>query len=157
MACASARAMLARAAGEAGDAELFDASMDAYRRLLDQPSERGMFGNLFTLREIELRGLVGTGRAHAAARLMAQPHDTVPAAPQWAVIEHVTTGQVLLAIGDHDGARHALMTAITQAENYQLPHQIQRAVRLADGDLPEVATQGRAAIVRLDQQLSGPP
>ena len=161
----AASAMLARAAGEAGHAELFDTSIDAYRRLLDQannqgdcqPDGSGMFDNPFTLREIQLRGLVGTGRASAAVQLMTHSHDNMPAAPQWAVIEHVTTGQVLLAIGDHQSAQHALSTAITRAETHQLPHQIQRAVRLAGDLLPGTTDQGRAALVRLNQQLARLP
>ena len=78
-------------------------------------------------------------------------------APQWAVIEHVTTGQVLLASGDHQSAQHALSTAITLAETHQLPHQIQRAVRLAGDLLPGTTDQGRAALVRLNQQLTRLP
>jgi transcriptional regulator with XRE-family HTH domain len=72
---ATACAMLARAAGEAGDAELFDDTIDTYQRLLD---ETDMFGNMFTFREIQLRGLVDTGRPGAVGRDRAGHHRPSP-------------------------------------------------------------------------------
>lgn len=154
----TACAMLARAAGEAGHTALFDTSIDTYRRLLDQsdnhPGRPGMFGNPFTLRETQLRGLIDTGRTSVARKHMAQPHNDTPAAPQWDVIGHITTGHVLLASGNYREATLALSDAITQAETHQLPHQIQRAARLSRDLLPDITDQARAALNRLDQQFT---
>jgi hypothetical protein len=136
--------------GKPADAELFDDTIDTYQRLLDQADETDMF----TFREIQLRGLVDTGRPGAAAPLMAKPYDSMPAAPQWGVIEQVTTGQVLLSIGDQNGAEQALLTAITSAQIYQLPHQLQRTLRLADSRLNTIMAAGRAALSQLDEQLT---
>ena len=109
-----------------------------------------------TFREILLRGLVATGRATVAARLPDQEHPpATPAAPQWAVIERITTGNVLLAIGDRDGATATLLAGLHGAEASRLPHQAQRAVRLAtSAALDEVTGIGRAVVDRL--RLSAP-
>ncbi|WP_211241096.1 helix-turn-helix transcriptional regulator [Pseudonocardia spinosispora] len=153
----AACAMLARAAGETGHAELFDEAIDAYQRQLDGPAgSSGMFGNRFTLREVQLRGLAATGRAPLAARLLGEVQDELPAAPQWQVIGHVTTGEVLLAVGDRQGAEQALLAAIAGATTYRLPHQIQRALRLANGQLDEVVAAGRPALDELGRQLAHP-
>jgi transcriptional regulator with XRE-family HTH domain len=150
----TALAMLARAAGEAGHADLFDHTIASYQRELDTGHDRGMFGNRFTFREIRIRGLATTGRASQAAHLLSEASNDVPAAPQWSVIEQVTTGEVLLAVGDHYGAEHSLLTAIAGAETYRLPHQIQRALRVAKGHLDDVAAAGRSALHRLERQPS---
>lgn len=155
-ASATACAMLARAAGETGDAELFDDTITNYRHLLDQAGDTDMFNSEFTFREIQLRGLVGTSRAHAAARLMAQPHHSTPAAPQWAVIEQITTGHVLLTIGDKCNAEGALLSAITGAQTYRLPHQLQRAARIAKNRLSSVEVVAHTALTRLNAQFSNP-
>jgi transcriptional regulator with XRE-family HTH domain len=153
----TALAMLARSAGEAGHAALFDEAIDSYRRQLDTAGDRGMFGNRFTFREIRIRGLVTTGRASQAARLLSEAPGDAPAAPQWGVIEHVTAGEVLLAVGDHSGAEHSLLAAIAGAQTYRLPHQVQRALRIAEGHLNTVTAAGRSALTQLDRQLSHPP
>lgn len=152
----AACAMLARAAGELGHVRLFDTAITAYRHQLESSHPTGMFGNWFTYREIFVRGLVGTGRATRAARHLNQTPTSVPAAPQWTVIEHVTTGQVLLAVGERVGAEEALLTGIAAAEIYRLPHQIQRAQRLASGQLDQVTESAQSALRRLDEQLSQP-
>lgn len=154
---ATALAFLARAAGEAGNAQLFDSTMTTYRAQLDQVENTGLLTNRFTYHEVLLRGLVGTGRAKQAAKLMAaQQGSWRPAAPQWNVIERVTAGEVLLAVGDRDGAEEALRIALEGAERYRLPHQAQRAIRIASGPIEAVANEGRAVLVRLDRRLSLP-
>jgi transcriptional regulator with XRE-family HTH domain len=148
-----AYAMLARAAGEAGQPELFDDAVDAYRRQLEGTNGSGMFPNQFTFNEIRLRGLVGTGRAQQAAGLLSEQFVAPPVAPQWAVIANVTTAEVLLHTGDHQGAEHYLVAAIAEAETYRLPHQIQRCLRLAHGRFRTAADAGRAALTRLSRRL----
>jgi hypothetical protein len=151
----AAYALLARAAGERRDPHLFDHAINGYRDLLDSGSARGMLFNPFTFREIQLRGLISTGRPSIAARIMetGQP-DALPAAPQWHIIERVTAGQVLLAAGKRDEAKGALHAALTSAESHRLPHQIQRSIRTAnDGGLTDISDVGDAALKRLNDLL----
>ncbi|MFC0116122.1 helix-turn-helix transcriptional regulator [Kibdelosporangium aridum] len=151
----AAYALLARAAGERGDPDLFDYAISGYRDLLDSGTARGMLFNPFTFREIQLRGLISTGRPNIAARIMetAQP-DALPAAPQWHIIERVTSGQVLLAAGKRDAAEDALLTALASAEAHRLPHQIQRTIRAAnEGGLTDISDAGNAALRRLNDLL----
>jgi len=154
----TALAFLARAAGEHGERDMFDSAIERYRDLLDDGHARGMLLNPFTFREIHLRGLVSTGRAAEAVRIMQASHvGATPAAPQWHIIERVTIGQVHLAAGDRDGAGEALRTALTAAEAYRLPHQVQRAIRAAQGGgLAEISADGQAVLLRLNR-LRAPP
>src|SRR5690606_13353341 len=108
----------------------------------------------FTLREIRLRGLLGTGRAAEAGRHLNDVAGA-PAAPQWHIIERVTTGEVLISIGDADTAVFALTEAIAAAERHRLPHQIQRTVRAAaQSGMHDLATEGTAALQRIRATLS---
>ncbi|GAB3494035.1 helix-turn-helix transcriptional regulator [Amycolatopsis cihanbeyliensis] len=152
----AAYALLARAAGEQGNPIQFDEAIGHYRDLLDSRHGRGMLFNPFTFREIHLRGLVATGRAADAARIMATDlADASPVAPQWHIIERVTAGQVLIAAGDRDAAEDALNAALVTAESHRLPHQIQRTIRAASGSgLIGVAEAGQSALIRLNERLS---
>lgn len=152
----AAFALLARAAGEHGDPDLFDLAINGYRERLNLGAGRGMLFNPFTFREIELRGLVGTNRVHDAVRIMeTEQPNSVPVAPQWQVIERVTAGEVLLAARQRDGAADALLTALASAEHHRLPHQIQRALRAAKaGGLDDVNTECKAALGRLSELLA---
>lgn len=154
----NALALLARAAGQLGDADLFDQSIGGYRDLLDRNCGRGMLLNPFTFREIQLRGLISTGHITEAVRTIRDAHsEAPPAAPQWQIIERVTAGQVLLAADEREGAQNALHAALTAAEFHRLPHQVQRIVRAADdGRLDTVAAEGRATLKRL-LDLIAPP
>lgn len=152
----AAFALLARAAGEHGNPDLFDLAINGYRERLDSGGGRSMLFNPFTFREIELRGLVATGRAAAAARVMqtGQP-GAAPVAPQWHIIERVTAGEVLLAARQPDGAEASLRAALMAAEMHRLPHQIQRTIRAAKaGELSQVEVEGRAALQRLNNLLT---
>jgi len=151
----AALGLLSRAAGELGDVGLFDSAISGYRTLLDGIAVPSMLVNSFTFREIHLRGLVSTGRASTAARLMGSGLPKALVAPQWYVIERVTTAEVLLAAGERDGADDALRSAVVEAEAHRLPHQIQRAVRAASrGGLADVAADGRDALHRIDALLA---
>ncbi|WP_280421955.1 helix-turn-helix domain-containing protein [Nocardia carnea] len=148
-------AFLCRALGELGDAQRFDTALDTYRRLLDTYPGSGLLFQPFTLREIRLRGLLGTGRAVEAGRHLGDVAGA-PAAPQWHIIERVTTGEVLVAIGDADTAVSAFTEAIAAAERHRLPHQIQRAIRAAaQNGIPDIATEGNAALQRIRATLTG--
>ncbi|WP_285635357.1 helix-turn-helix transcriptional regulator [Lentzea sp. NBRC 102530] len=152
----AAFALLARAAGEHRDPDLFDLAINGYRERLDHGGGRSMLFNPFTFREIELRGLVATGRTAAAARVMqaGQP-DAAPVAPQWHIIERVTAGKVLLAARQRDGAEASLRAALLAAEVHRLPHQIQRTIRAAKaGKLSQVEVEGLAALQRLNDLLT---
>lgn len=152
----AAFALLARAAGEHGDPDLFDLAINGYRERLDDGGGRSMLFNPFTFREIELRGLVATDRAANAVRIMQTntPH-AAPVAPQWHTIERVTAGEVLLAARQQDGAEEALRTALVAAETHRLPHQIQRTIRAARrGGLEDLLTDGHTVLARLNDLLT---
>ncbi|MEU5259733.1 helix-turn-helix domain-containing protein [Amycolatopsis sp. NPDC021455] len=146
----SAFALLARAAGDAAMPDRFTHAIDACRRLLDSGAGRGMLLNPFTLREIHARGLLALGRPCEALHALDGTDPGEPAAPQWQVIERVTTGEVLAAGGECAGAEDALAAAIATAERRRLPHQLQRAIRVADrSGMVRIGAAGRAALQRL--------
>lgn len=68
-------------------------------------------------------------------------------------IERVTAAEVHRAADNIAGTETALMQAVFTAEEYRLPHQIQRAVRAARGALPMVEATGTAALARLHRSL----
>ncbi|MFF3568264.1 helix-turn-helix transcriptional regulator [Nocardia jiangxiensis] len=151
----SSLAFLCRAAGELGDAEAFDNTLSAYRSLLDSHPGSGLLFHPFTLREIEIRGLMGTGRIGEASRLVREPTGT-PAAPQWHIIERVTSGEVLASIGETDTAATVFAEAVQSAERHRIPHQIQRAIRATEkAGMRELAIECSAALERIRSQLSG--
>ncbi|WP_412542607.1 helix-turn-helix transcriptional regulator [Longispora sp. K20-0274] len=144
---------LARTVGDLGDAELFDSVITDLLRFVDRAPSTPLV-NPFVVREVHLRGLVGTGRAALAARLLQQPSaDPGTAAPQWRAIERVTAAEVYRAQHDTAGAETALRAAIATAEDYRLPHQIQRAIRAAGDTLPGIAELGETALGKLRPAL----
>lgn len=146
----SALTLLARAAGEAGLQGEFTAAIDGCRGLLDAGAEQGILMNPFTVREVHARGLLALGQPDEAMRVLDQDGPGEPMAPQWQVIERVTTGEVLAASGDRDGACETLMKAVVTAEQRRLPHQLQRAIRAAErGGLAVALDAGKAALRRL--------
>lgn len=105
-----------------------------------------MLLNPFTVREVRARGLLALGQPLEALRVLDRDNVGEPVAPQWQVIEQVTTGEVLAASGDRDGANEALLNAVATAE----PHQLQRAIRAAErGGLAAAVDAGKAALQRL--------
>jgi len=154
-----ALALLARAAGEQRDIALFDESIDHYRRLLDVEESRSVLFNRFTLREIQLRGLLNTGRAPEAVRVIRTGQfDGEPVAPQWRVIERVTAGEVLLASKQRDEAEDVFRAALVAAEVHRLPHQIQRTIRATEASqLSSVLEDSCAALDRLNQEFAPAP
>ncbi|WP_107654086.1 helix-turn-helix domain-containing protein [Nocardia suismassiliense] len=147
-------AFLCRAAGELGDCERFDRALFEYRSLLERNTGSGLLFQPFTLREIELRGLLGTGRVVEAGRLVNITVGT-PSAPQWHIIERVTTGEVLSAIGESHSAVGAFTEAIAAAEQHRLPHQIQRTIRASiKSGMVDLADEARAALGRTRSLLA---
>ncbi len=84
---------LCGATGELGDGEAFDSALGRYQHLLERNTHSGLLFQPFTLREIEIRGLLGTGRAMEAGRLADLTVTGTPSAPQWRIIERVTVGK----------------------------------------------------------------
>jgi len=156
--------LLARAASEIGHANLFDRAAEECRRLLDSGGTYTSLFNSFSVREVILRGLTTTGRSEAAVALASGAGVAAPdafVAPQWRVIEHVTIGHVLLAGGEPAGAAKVLGLAVSSAETHRLPHQVQRAIRIAstahDNVASAVVEAGTAALERLRRTLALPP
>lgn len=151
---AAALPLLARAAGALGNRELFDAVMGQAERLLDTAAHTSLF-NPYSLHEIRLRGLLATGRAHAAIRLAEeQPALTTTVAPQWRVIELITVAQVRLIGEDRAGAAEALEVALGEAMVQRLPHQVQRILRAAGQRLSDIHAVAGEALDRMRQEMA---
>lgn len=146
--------LYARAAGELGDTRLFDSVMRETDDLLQSVAHTSLF-NPYALHEIRLRGLVSTGRAALAIRLVDQgPGSTTTVAPQWRVIELVTVAHVRLLADDLGGAVESLNTAMAEAVVQRLPHQLQRIVRTAGHRLPTVRGTAVQALDRMRQEMA---
>ena len=127
----AALALLARAVGQTGDAGLFAQVSASYQRLADAHGSDGPLFNAFIWREIQLRGLLDIGEAARAFRLAGDTVSCPAPAPQWQVIERITYADVLATAGDHAAAGAILLEAVDLGRRYRLPHQIQRAARIA--------------------------
>jgi hypothetical protein len=144
----AAMVQLARATGELGDPSPFDQVIDDARRLADTDAGAGLT-TPYALHEVQLRGLLRTGRIRPAIQLIGRGNTpTSPVPPQWQAIAHVTNGEILAAARDLPHAEAELTDAITIAEGHRLPHQIQRAAR-ASTPLPHITTLARQALSRL--------
>jgi transcriptional regulator with XRE-family HTH domain len=130
---ATANLLLARAASEAGAAALMDEYTQRCRRQLEQaPSISNYFVNPFSLREVRLRGLLLTDQRDGAERFANASSVIGKPSPTWAVMERVTMAQFHLATGEKDVAESELDAAMSAARAAQLPHQVERAIRLAE-------------------------
>ncbi|MBM9508058.1 helix-turn-helix domain-containing protein [Actinacidiphila acididurans] len=146
--------LLARAAGTLGNAELFDRAMREAETTLDQVEHTSLV-NSSSLHEVRLRGLLATGRTHAAIHLADQGAPADPAmAPQWRVIEKITIARVHIAAGSPRTAVEVLTDAIREATRQRLPHQLQRVVRVADVHLPEVTESATHALAGLREEMA---
>ncbi|MFF2213423.1 helix-turn-helix domain-containing protein [Streptomyces antibioticus] len=147
--------LLARAAGALGDAALFDHTVREAHRLLDMVEHTSLV-NPSALYEIRLRGLISTGRIHDAIRHAesATPTPTIAVAPQWRVIELITTGRVRLLVGDSHGATQLLGTAVREARAQRLPHQLQRVQRITADRLPDTNDAARQALAQLRTEIA---
>lgn len=147
--------LLARAAGTLGDVALFDHALREAHQLLDTVEHTSLV-NPSALYEIRLRGLISTGRTREAVRHAesAPPAPTVTVAPQWRVIELITTGRVRLLAGDSHGATQLLATAVREAQAQRLPHQLQRVQRTTVGTLPDTHDSATQALAQLRTEIA---
>jgi transcriptional regulator with XRE-family HTH domain len=155
----AALVLLARAAAESGQAELFDTVTGQCVQALKADDGHEVFFNAFTVREVRIRGLLAAGRTAEAVDLVEVfAAEESPPTPQWRVIERVTTADALVRVGDEDAAASMLSAALSDAETLRLPHQVQRVIRLTDqsGGLRNetVRTQAQAALTRLERKLT---
>jgi transcriptional regulator with XRE-family HTH domain len=155
----AALVLLARAAAESGQADLFDTVTGQCVQALKADEGHEIFFNAFTVREARIRGLLATGRARDAVDLVERfAAEESPPTPQWRVIERVTTADALVRAGDEHAAVSMLSAALSDAETLRLPHQVQRVIRLTDesGEFRNqtVRTQAQAALARLGRQLT---
>ncbi|RKT08233.1 hypothetical protein BX286_6317 [Streptomyces sp. 3211.6] len=147
--------LLARAAGVLGNQALFDRAVREVHQLMDTVDHTSLV-NPVALHEIHLRGLISTGRAREAIRLAEGPvpSPTITVAPQWRVIELITTGRVRLLAGDRHGATQLLETAVQQARAQRLPHQLQRVLRAGGEALPQVTSAASLALEELRTEMA---
>ncbi|MBB6039511.1 helix-turn-helix domain-containing protein [Phytomonospora endophytica] len=145
----AALVQLARAAAEVGHAQLFVDTLINAHRLCDVLAPTPLF-NPTVLTEVQLRGLMRTDRTIEAINLVSTEAASAHlVAPQWRIIERITTGEVLLAAGDASHAVHVLKAALSSAEVHRLPQQIQRIARLVEGTHEQLADAAAGALARL--------
>ncbi|MFD6182011.1 helix-turn-helix domain-containing protein [Streptomyces goshikiensis] len=147
--------LLARAAGALGNASLFDRAVGEAKALLDVVEHTSLV-NPVALYEIELRGLISTGRTRVAIGRAEQnaPAATTNVAPQWRVIELITTGRVRLLAGDNRGATELFHSATREARAQRLPHQLQRILRAAGEALPAVRSTADDVLTQLRAEMA---
>ncbi|MHB6912762.1 helix-turn-helix domain-containing protein [Streptomyces sp. DB-54] len=146
--------LLARAAGALHDGPLFDTVMREADHLLDHVEHTSLF-NPYSLHEIRLRGLIGTGRTRAAIEVCENaPAPTMTVAPQWRVIELITVAHVQLIGGAPSAAAACFHSALGEAVRQRLPHQLQRIIRTAADRLPEVREAAGVALNRMRQEMA---
>jgi hypothetical protein len=149
---------LVQLARAAQDPATFDAALNALHHSQDRTASDDPLVSATAVREVHLRGLIATGRAPQAIALLGDaPAPAPPASPQWRIIEQITLAEVLLAAGDITRADSTLHEAISGAERHRLPHQIQRAARVAQRHCPSVIEAASAALNRSTATAAGYP
>jgi transcriptional regulator with XRE-family HTH domain len=153
--------LLARAAAESGQTELFDTVAGQCVQVLKAAAGHEVLFNTFTVREVRLRGLLATGRTGQAVDLADSfAADDRPPTPQWRVIERITTADVLVRAGDEHTAAGMLSAALSDAETLRLSHQVRRIIRLTGQpgifSSQHHRAQAEAALTRLGRQLTVP-
>lgn len=152
---ATAHLLLARAASVAHDTAQFDRSIRECRRALESdPSISNYFINPFSLREVELRGLLLTRRHREAEQVAGRVADAGTGPAAWGVLERVTMAQFYVAVGEMGEAADEIGRVIPRASALRLPHQVERAVRLAeDAHLYDLARKGQQAVRSMSHPL----
>ena len=76
--------------------------------------------------------------------------DALPAAPQWTIIDEITTGDAMLAVGSREGATAALLAGLRDPEgvHFRAPGVPGRSAR-SGWAVDSVVDAGRATIARL--------
>jgi transcriptional regulator with XRE-family HTH domain len=149
---APALTQLARAAR---DPMTFDVTMDELLRVRDKHVDGDPLVGETALNEVQLRGLATTGRISEATRILSQtPAPAGPTSPQWRIIWQITVADLLLVVGDTATAESTFRQAVQAAEAYRLPHQIQRAYRVALKRHRELAGVAASALQRILPNLS---
>jgi hypothetical protein len=154
--------LLARAAAESGQVELFDMVAEQCVYGLSAAEGNEALFNAFTVREVRIRGLLATGRMGRAVDLAENlAAGDRPPTPQWRVIERITTADVLARAGDEHTVVGMLSAALSDAETLRLPHQVQRIIRVTGRPgMPvgqHVRAQAEAVLTRPGRQLTGAP
>ena len=128
--CEAGLILLAQAAAESKQTELFDTVTGQCVQVLKATTGHEVLFNTFTVREARLRGLLATGHIGQAIDLAESfAADDRPPTPQWRVIERITTADVLARAGDEHTAAGMLSAVLSDAETLRLPHQVQRIIR----------------------------
>lgn len=125
-------ALLARTYGEMGERENFSEVMRTVFYVQDRATSFTSTFNPVMIHEIHVRGLLSLGQISEHSRLLQQdqtPFTSLPVAPQWYVISQLTTAQAMFHLGKIDDGLSRLQAALAGAEQYKLPHQVQRAMR----------------------------
>lgn len=123
-------------------------------RLLETAGEQAPLFTRYALGEVELRGAVRLHRPDRVARLLeARPGSRgSPPSPQWRVLEAVTRGEALLALGETTPALADLTRAVPAAADAHLPQQLTRITQTLAGHADDPAARELAghAQARLD-------
>ena len=152
--------LLARAAAESGQAELFNTVTEAMR-----PGSESHRRARSPVQQVHRPGgppprgcLPPAGLARPSTLRKTTQQGDRPPTPQWRVIERITTADVLARAGDEHTAADMLSAALSDAGTLRLPHQVQRIIRLTGqpGVLTgqPVRAQAEAVLTRLDRQLA---
>ena len=135
---------LARAAAESGNELLFAETLTELQNTMETTAHTPLFNELVCW-EVETRGLLRTHQINRLTTLVDKAPTLANAAPQWKIIAAITTADALHALGSSDTA-DILATAITDAQQHRLPHQLQRAARTAARHHPHITDHATAAI-----------
>jgi transcriptional regulator with XRE-family HTH domain len=140
-------AALLQLARVAPDPTTFDTTFDLLRHSRDtNPTNDPMVTDAAML-EVQLRGLLSTGRATVAAAMIDKSGwSSGSASPQWIVIRDITVAAVMFAAGSDATAAPLLDRAIESAAQFRLPHQIQRAQRVALRHCPDLVAHAVDAL-----------
>lgn len=131
----------------ATDPTTFDATFNALRMSRDAGPINDPMVTDTAMLEVQLRGLLSTGRADAAAAMIDKSGwSPSSASPQWLVIGDITAANVMFAAGSDATAVSLLERAIESAARLRLPHQIQRAQRVALRHCPGLAAHAVNAL-----------
>lgn len=124
---------LARAFARMGNHQEFDEAVTNASRLLPFLRETRPTFNPVVVEEIRLRGLLTLKRLEEINTVLktepAAPHNDIATAAQWRAMSSITHGAAQLATGESEYGFELIERGLIAASKYQLPQQIQRAIR----------------------------